>query len=641
MNRVLSQITKGPLDNDIITSYTYDAVGRRLSQTVKAGGITQSTSSTYDGAGRLLSSTDSQNLTTSYSYATNGLVTTVTRPGGVTEITERFADGRVKSVKGTGVIPRYYAYGVNADGSQWTKVSTGSENSPVWEKSTTDILGRTISAEKPGFTGTEIAQNYYDAKGRLFKTSTLGMADTLYEYDELGNQIRTGLDVNGNGVLEPASTDRMNSTDSSYLSDTSGLWQKTEQIVYADNNGIPATVATQLSRLTGLGTGGLVSETIAIDINNNRTISIAKIDRSTKTEQRTTTYPDATVEQQVSVAGVVTKVTSKTGVETSFNYDALGRRISATDPRTGKVSTQYDAKGRVASVTDAANNATTYQYDATTGRKIADINADGKYTRYSYNTLGQVKATWGDAAYPVSYEYDAYGKLSTMKTYRDGQGWSGETFPGGGAGDTTTWVYHPATGLLTSKIDAANKAVSYTYGTGGRLATRTWARGGETKYIYNDKTGELTSIDYPVGTTDVSFTYDRLGRQSTVADAVGTRTFTYNSNLQLKAEHIEDADNITRSYDSLGRAGGFTLGDDYTITYGYDVATGRFNNVGWTAAGKSGTMSYSYLANSDLLAQLTTNNQQSTTYSYDPNRNLRTKVSNSFNGSLISQYDYN
>ncbi len=57
-------------------------------------------------------------------YDPSGLATTVTRPGGATETTTRFLDGRVRSVTGSGVIPRYNEYGVNADGFKWTRVNS-------------------------------------------------------------------------------------------------------------------------------------------------------------------------------------------------------------------------------------------------------------------------------------------------------------------------------------------------------------------------------------------------------------------------------------------------------------------------------------------------------------------------------------
>ncbi len=39
--------------------------------------------------------------------------------------------------------------------------------------------------------------------------------------------------------------------------------------------------------------------------------------------------------------------------------------------------------------------------------------------------------------------------------------------------------------------------------------------------------GQLVSIDYSDSTPDVAFTYDRLGRQLTVTDVLGTRTNVY------------------------------------------------------------------------------------------------------------------
>jgi YD repeat-containing protein len=162
-----------------------------------------------------------------------------------------------------------------------------------------------------------------------------------------------------------------------------------------------------------------------------------------------------------------------------------------------------------------------------------------------------------------------------MHTYREDAGFSGEEFPQGASADVTRWHYQESTGLLTAKEDAAGKSVSYSYTTGGKLATRTWARtsGGQplvTNYGYDPATGELTSIDYSDNTADVAFTYDRLGRQDTVTDAVGEHTFAYNGSLQLESETISGLYDrvITRNYASsgvVGRSTGFNLGAVYSI----------------------------------------------------------------------------
>jgi RHS repeat-associated protein len=236
-----------------------------------------------------------------------------------------------------------------------------------------------------------------------------------------------------------------------------------------------------------------------------------------------------------------------------------------------------------------------------------------------------------------------------MHTYREDAGFSGDEWPQAETADVTKWHYQESTGLLTAKEDAAGKIVSYAYTTGGRLTSRTWARsnGGQplvTNYGYSPATGELTSIDYSDSTPDVAFTYDRLGRQDTVTDAVGARNFAYNDKLQLESETVSGLVDrvITRSYIPSGVPGrptGFTLGADYEVQYGYDN-TGRLNAVGWNVNGVEDTAAYSYLPGSDLIASLSTGNGQNTTYTYEPNRNLKTQVSNGWNGSLISEYSY-
>lgn len=637
---------------DIFTSYTYDAAGRILTKNITAGGLSLSTSSVYDTAGMLDSMTDAAGLVTQYDYASNNRIDTVTRPGGATEITERYLDGRTKSITGTGVVARYYTYGVNGDGTQWSHVNTGSSDSAMWEKTTTDLMGRTLRVEKPGYAGTETTEHFYNNLGQLERTTTTGQADTLYEYDALGDQVRSGLDIDASGTLVESSTDRISDSESVYTLLEGNWWQETISKVYAtDNDATATTVGTRRTQVSGLGTGGMPEKSVSIDIHGNQTISMVVIDRTNKIETRTIDSPDSDIDEASQATnGLIMSNTSKTGVTVTYTYDALGRRTGVTDPRTGISTTHYNNKGQVEYVEDAAGHRVSFTYEADTGLKASETNALDNTTRFLYNLQGQVTHTWGDAAYPVKYEYDTYGRMEKMHTYRGGSNWNQAMWPTGATGDadTTTWHYQESTGLLTSKEDALGKSVSYTY-EGGRLETRTWARtdGSNpivTTYGYDDNTGELTSIDYSDATPDIAFTYDRLGRQKTVTDASGTRTFAYNGGLQLESETMTGLfDRVTtRSYETsgvMGRSIGFNTGSDYSITYGYDTH-GRFGSVSWDVSGSTQAATYSYLSNSDLIHQLTTSSGQQTTYSYEPDRNLKTQVKNELNSQLISQYDY-
>src|SRR5690606_38905278 len=138
----------------------------------------------------------------------------------------------------------------------------------------------------------------------------------------------------------------------------------------------------------------------------------------------------------------------------------------------------------------------------------------------------------------------------------------------------TTWNYDSQRGWLTEKLYDDNTGPAYTYTDAGRLLTRTWVRTVAsaalvTTYAYNNA-GDLTLTDYSDSTPDVAITYDRLGRQTSVTDATGERTFTYDSvTLRLESEQLPAyyGDRIlTRSYQGSGtglvpgRPDGFSLG---------------------------------------------------------------------------------
>ncbi len=229
------------------------------------------------------------------------------------------------------------------------------------------------------------------------------------------------------------------------------------------------------------------------------------------------------------------------------------------------------------------------------------------------------------------FVYDSYGALAELHTFRDGLS---------GDADITTWTYDNATGLLTAKTDASGKSVTYTYDSANRLATRTWARGIATTYSYSPSTGELVSVDYSDDTPDISYTYNRVGQQKTVTDAVGTRTFAYNDKMQLTSESINGIYTkvIERSYSTTGYKGryvGMNIGSEYDVDYGYD-GYGRFSTV----ASGSDSWTYAYLANSNLVESVAYPNDISVVNTYEPHRNLVTSVENKHGSTTISKYDY-
>ena len=462
-----------------------------------------------------------------------------------------------------------------------------------------------------------------------------------------------GLDTDNNNVLEAASTDRILEHETGYIQENGYWWHETTEKIYATDNSATATTTNiTRTRLTGLGTDGLVSEIITTDIHGNESVDRLYIDRVNKQKKRELISPDSTTAAQtITENGLLISSRSKSNVTTTFTNDGLGRRISATDPRTGTAVIHYDSSNRIDYREDGAGNRTTYGYNPTTGQRISESNTQGKSKRLSYNPTGQVTHIWGDTDYPLHYVYNAYGERIEQHTYRGGSNWNSTSWPASttGPADISLFVYQESSGLLTAKEDASAKSTTYSYYPGGLLHTRTWSRlnGSEalvTTYQYDPATAELTDVDYSDTTPDIHYGYYRHGGYQSISDALGSRDFLYNDDLQLLSETISGLYNrsIGRSYDQStvkGRATGLQTDFGYAVSYGYEGTTGRFNSVSWDISSQTGSAVYTYQADSDLLHSLTSGSRE-TTYSYESDRDLLKTVLNRNNAQTVSEYSY-
>lgn len=688
---------------DIVTAYTYDGAGRRIQEAVTAGTLSLTANTAYDLAGRVLEHTDPAGLSTATAYADGGRTVTVTRPGGGTEVTAQYLDGRLKSVTGTAVPDRYYDYGVDTtSGQRWTCVYSGAipqggtfTDIPLWEKTWADALGRTVKIEKPAFGHTPQApaiatrESYYNSLGQLWKTGEPGRADTLYEYDAAGAMVRSGLDVDASGTLALAAADRITDTDALFEEDTGGAWwRRNVAKVYPNDADDPATqnlderasavtTAVRAVRLTGLGSaaptpysGVLTGESRTTDVHGSEMVSRTYVDAGTKTVWQITDSPLSTADAAVkTVNGLQAGATSASGNTTHRLYDALGRRVGITDPRASVYDQQagtwshvaeahYNSAGQVDWTKDTAGNQTGYAYNSTSGLQTGVTNALGRTKITYYDAAGRVLAVWGDTEYPVRYEYDELGRVTSLRTLRSTAVTltSYQDFLDNAASfDCTTWTYEACTGLLTAKRYADNEGPDYTYNEAGRLTSRVWARTANnqqitTTYSYASATGELAGVDYADSTPDVTYTYDRLGRRTSIADAAGTRSFAYSAtSLELASETLPSAfygndAAIGRSVDTLGRDAGFAVSlaasTVSSVGYTYD-SYGRFSQVAWSVnGGTQRTGIYTYAADSDLVASLALPGDISISKAFEAERNLIDVVENKVGTTTVSRYDY-
>ena len=633
----------------------------------QAGSLSLTSMQKTDAVGRRSQVTDKNGYTTTFSYVDDELVTTQINPDGSTLITTKYLDGRTKSMTGTRVIAEYYDYSVNTDGSTVTRVSNASTFSPRYQETTYDVAwGRMIQSVRPSFTGGLFTQTMvYNTRGLLEKETATGMADTLFEYDGFGNLIRSALDVDQSGSILLVSTDRITDQDTFYQKDNLGDWFKVSIVkIYPEDGSSSSVIVSEtkqrLSNFVLAGTNGdLASEIFAKDVYGNQTVSARYIDRAAKTVTELTDTPFSLIDaKRIFVNGLlVSENTSEFAAATTYTYDGLERLVSVKEPRhaNGSQIDYYAGTSQIFTRTDAAGNTTAYTYyaqgevGASQIASITDPLLQKAY--YAYDLLGRQTYLWGQKNYPQAYGYNAYGELSMLTTYRDAtDAFDFTTFiwPNPTGGDTTTWSYDAATGLLTRKQYADGNGTDYSYDSANRLATRTWARSGglDTDYSYSLTTGELLSVDYEdPNTVDLVYTYDRLGRQSTVTDATGTRSFAYDSStLQLTAETLDsafyDSHELLRAYDTLGRSIGYILQDSAfstlsAVNYSYDTASGRI----FTVSDGSDTFIYGYEPSSNLLASIAAPHHD-VVYSYETNRDLMTIIDNQASGASSSQYTY-
>ncbi|MBK1835288.1 RHS repeat-associated core domain-containing protein, partial [Roseibacillus ishigakijimensis] len=351
----------------------------------------------------------------------------------------------------------------------------------------------------------------------------------------------------------------------------------------------------------------------------------------------------------------------------SYTYDLLGRVSSMTDSRVGTSTMgDYLDNGSLVSMTDSAGHTTSYQYDAL-GRRIKvdapDTSSGGvthdNITHTAYYPSGQVKAQWGDQTYPRWYDYDGQNRLKYLHTYTEAPTLDPDALPAvapAGHSQTTTWTYDSQRGWLLKKRDAEDKGVDYSYTDGGRLLTRTWDRGVVTTYGYTD--GQLTSVSYDnenngYTTPDLDYTYDEFGRLETVErDGVLHAQYDYYSATQrVEEEHLNQdislPRTLTRNYDEYHRPQSIQLGSDHKVGYDYDTG-GRLNRVWHNPTLSSGVpqgsadFTYTYEDDSYSLIAEVAGPVHTVTNTWESDRNVLDTKANVKNAgsSLVSEYDY-
>lgn len=260
-------------------------------------------------------------------------------------------------------------------------------------------------------------------------------------------------------------------------------------------------------------------------------LTVYEYDRSFRTTR--ITYPDGTKETKEYKEGRLTKTVDRTGVATSFTYNADG---NITKKTRGNISTSfiYDENGNLISTTDAMGNTVRAQYDAA-GNLIQIKEADGTERSFSYDNRNRLKGETDGNGNRIAYSYTGNYPVKTTLN-----------------GEVTASYAYNAMGQTVKVTDGKGNTTLYTYDFLGRNTSVTSPEGGRTSIAYG-KTGLVLSVTGPMGEKSI-YTYDKAGNITSVTDGMGSRyEYAYDKNGNRTSEKDPYGNVRQVSFDSMDR----------------------------------------------------------------------------------------
>jgi len=605
-----------------VTQYTYDVMGNRT-RTTDANGNT--TTYTYDALNRQLTATTPTvtnasgqpvTYTTRYAYDAVGDRITVIDHNGNQTNTVYNSDNLVSSVTDADGLVTQYAY--DADLNQ-VSIVIGAELAPAARQilkldydqkdrliSQTDALGNTTHYAYDGANNRVAVTdanghttNYtYDRDNRLLTVTqpavnnpTTGQSvryATQYQYDANGNRVAV---TDADGHTTQTTFDKDNRA--VLVQDPNGI-----QTVYTYDSRSNRT-SVQIGVQAHVSANGNVS----VDSTQNALVTTYQYDEFNQVIATTDGVGNALINSD---SALYTKLRQQLGIVSSsgqgkpvsqltasdiqtlkaqftehYTYDRDGNYTSTTDHLGRTTSLTYDALNRLVDTTDALGGQTKVAYDGN-GNVVSRTDALGRKTTSAYDSMNRLVDTTDALGVDTHRTYDAFGNLA-----------SSTAASGTGDARTTRYVYDLDDRLVAMSDPLGNKQ-TYTYDAVGNRLQVTDAKGQVTRYVYDALNRNIAIID-PLG-FQTRMTYDGVGNKLSLIDPKGGVTsLTYDAgNREISMQ------------DAMGRV----------TTYTYDVLGDRVTQT--TAAG--------------------TSSQETTTYLYDAQRNLR-QVTDAAGNVTAQQFD--
>jgi RHS repeat-associated protein len=630
--------------NDDSEIFTFNGAGRHL-RTLDALTGAVKYNFTYDSAGRLNTITDgdgnivtierdtSGNATaiispygqrTSLSLDTNGYIASITDPAGESTLLSYTADGLLTNMTDPRGNVHNFSY---------------------------DALGRLIRDEDPAGGFKTLSRTDF-ANGYSVNLSTGLNRNTTYQVDRLstGDQRLVNTFPNGLSTATIIGTNGSETTtypDGTTITVLNGPDPRFGMEAPVPNNliiktpgGLIGTIVTQRSVTLASPNDplSLQSLTETTSINGRTYTSIfnaawKNITTSTPLGRKTVIALD---NKDRVIGSQIPDI-----VPINFTYDDRGR-LSNTTQGTRIYVHSYDAKGNLANVTDPLSRTVGYEYDPA-GRVTRQTLPDGRQIQYAYDASGNVIGITPPGRPNHAFNYTT---VDLLKDY---------TPLDIGIGDTSTRYTYNIDRQLTNVIRPDGATINYGYDNAGRLSTINYPQG-TTSLSYDAATGNLKSITAPDGGT---ITYAHDGNLLTDVNWSGTISgsihHTYDNNFSISSESINGGNIVNFQYDLDGlltQAGllnlhrdpqnGLLIGSalgNVTDSTGYD----GFGDVAAYQAAYSSISIFSVNYTRDNVSRITQKNEtiNGTSHIYNYTYDLAGRLTNvSMDGIQVSQYAY-
>lgn len=269
-------------------------------------------------------------------------------------------------------------------------------------------------------------------------------------------------------------------------------------------------------------------------------ITLSRVDKLGRTLQvvlpshTADTGTTSTLTQVVDRWGNVLRIVDTRGYRTDYEYNSLDQLVREIRPlvkvvgengvsewRRPENQRYYDALGRLVATRDANGNLRTTEYDAT-GRMVASKDAYGNATRFAYDAFGNQRATQNALGYLTFKEYDRAGRVVAI----------GDYMPNADGATRGKWAMQVYT--LNENGDRIRVTNPYTWGS---------------KYDY-DSRGQLIRSETQMGVV-MEYAYDAAARKvlerNALSLAANAPTYSDRENETVRL------DESSWNYDVFGR----------------------------------------------------------------------------------------